>query len=136
MTLAAVLLARMGVALAVTLAIEVPVAAALGLRSRNALSAVVMVNLVTNPALNALYLVVAGLGWLRGVPGPALVALFITAEAVVVVIEWRLLLWALGGRSPRMFATSLAMNAASAGIGLLLAPALGQVLSRLGPLSS
>ena len=136
MTLAAVLLVRMGVALAVTVAIEVPVAAALGLRSRTALVAVLMVNLVTNPALNALYLAAAGLGWLQSLPGQALVALFLVAEGLVVVIEWRLLLWALGGRSLRMFATSLAMNAASAGIGLLLAPVLGHVLSHLGPVSS
>jgi hypothetical protein len=43
----------------------------------------------------------------------------ITAEVVVVIAEWRLLLWVLGGSSRRMLVVSLALNGASAAAGLI-----------------
>ncbi len=46
---------------------------------------------------------------------PALVA----AESLVVLAEWRLLLWVLGGESRRLLLASLAMNAASALLGVV-----------------
>jgi hypothetical protein len=134
-SLAVEILTRVGVALGLTLAVEVPVGAALGLRSRNALVAVVMVNVVTNPALNFLYLAAAGLGWLRPLSSWVIGAMFAAAEGLVVIIEWRLLLWALGGRSPRMLAISAAMNVTSAGLGLALGPAIAHVLRGAGPLA-
>ena len=96
-----------------------PVAAALGLRSRRALGAVVCVNLVTNPALNLAAIAVADLAgggvrasswWL-----PAL----LVAELVVTVVEWLLLRWALGGGA-RLAATVVLMNAASFTVGLAI----------------
>jgi hypothetical protein len=134
-TLATEVFTRIGVALALTLAVEVPVGAALGLRSRDALVAVVMVNVATNPALNYLYLAAAGLGLLRPLSSWVMGALFVAAEGLVVIVEWRLLLWALGGRSPRMLAVSAAMNVTSVGLGLVLAPAIAHVLRAAGPLA-
>jgi len=42
------------------------------------------------------------------------------AELVVVVAEWRLLHWVLGGSSRRMLRVSLAINAASALAGIVV----------------
>jgi len=39
-------------------------------------------------------------------------------EVLVVLAEWRLLLWALGGSSRRLWFTSTLMNAASFAVGL------------------
>ena len=43
----------------------------------------------------------------------------VPAEIAVVLVEWRLLLWALGGSPRRMLVVSAAMNAASALAGLV-----------------
>lgn len=94
------------------------VAVALGLRTRRAVAAVACVNLLTNPLLNYCGWVLAlAVNW----PASAASALgfLLPAEAVVIVIEWRLLLWALGGSSRRMLLISVAMNAASAAAGVV-----------------
>ena len=46
-------------------------------------------------------------------------AFLVPAEALVVLVEWRLLVWALGGDSRRLLLISAAMNAASALAGLV-----------------
>jgi hypothetical protein len=100
--------------LALTLVVELAVAAALGLRTRRALLAVACVNLITNPPLNLLLTLVSW--WRPWAYAPALIAL----EIVVVIVEWRLLLWALGGDARRMLLVAAAMNAASLALGFLL----------------
>jgi hypothetical protein len=104
--------------LALTLAVELPVAAALGLRDRRSLAAVACVSLITNPVLTwtgwALAQVVA---WSAS-PAGAL-AFLVPAEIAVVVVEWRLLVWALGGSPRRLLLISAVMNAASALVGLV-----------------
>jgi hypothetical protein len=104
-------------ALLLTLVVEVPVAWAMGLRGRRPLTAVILVNLITNPLVN--YVVFA-----FAVSYPELAqntglyyALVAVLEVLVVIAEWRLLLWVLGGSSRRLLLTSLVMNAASFGIG-------------------
>jgi len=103
-----------------TLAIELPVAAAFGLRTRQALLAVVFVNLITNPVLNYLTILGARIAAPRQVPAAVYVPMLVAAEVLVIVVEWRLLVRALGGGSRRMLAVSAAMNAASAAAGLAL----------------
>ena len=59
----------------------------------------------------------AGSGHLAGWGGhttPGYVALLVAGEIVVVVAEWWLLLWTLGGSTSRMLRVSVAINAASA----------------------
>ncbi len=69
------------------MAVEVPVAFALGLRTRLAVLAVVCVNLVTNPVLNLLSYAGTRLwDWRTSVVTATL--LLVGAEAVVVVVEW------------------------------------------------
>jgi hypothetical protein len=53
-----------------------------------------------------------------GSPAGAL-AFTVPAEVVVVLVEWRLLVWALGGNSHRLLLVSAVMNAASALAGLV-----------------
>jgi hypothetical protein len=102
-----------------TLVVELPVAAALGLRSRRALAAVACVSLLTNPLLNYAGLLLAQVVDWPATPASAL-GFIIPAEIVVVVVEWRLLVWALGGDPRRLLLISAAMNAASALAGLVL----------------
>ena len=114
--------------LALTLAVELPVAAALGLRRKLELAAVVCVNLITNPILVWLVYAASALNnadWPYDYPwsvSPLLSAVvFVGLEAVVVVVEWRLLVWALKKPSRQMLWVSIAMNAASAVAGVALA---------------
>ena len=100
------------------MAIELPVAAALGLRTRQALSTVALVNLITNPLLNLSgYLFGLLVDW-DDSPLSAL-ALLVPAELLIIVVEWRLLIWALGGDRRRLLIVSCAMNVASALAGLV-----------------
>jgi hypothetical protein len=95
------------------------VAAAFGLRTRQALLVVGVINVLTNPALNYALLLAARLapaGHELRVVVPVLAA----GELIVFLTEWRLLLWTLGGRPRRMLTLSAAMNAASLAVGLLV----------------
>lgn len=93
-------------------------AAALGLRSSRGLAAVACVSLVTNPLLNFGGLLLAQAWDWSSTPATAL-AVLVPAEIAVVLVEWRLLLWALGGSPRRMLLVSAVMNAASALVGLV-----------------
>ena len=95
-------------------------AALLGLRTRTALLAVALVNLITNPLLDYVLMVARHLAGWGTRPTVASVAVLIAGELLVVVAEWLLLLWVLGGSFARMLRVSLAMNAASALAGILL----------------
>lgn len=94
-------------------------AAALGLRSTRALAAVACVSLLTNPLLNFGGLLLAQAYDWSATTGSAL-AVVVPAEIAVVIVEGRLLLWALGGSPRRMLLVSVAINAASALAGLVL----------------
>ena len=102
-----------------TLAVEVPIAAALGLRTKRALLTVVLVNLLTNPLLNYAGLLVGQFDDWAARPATVIVPALVAAESLVVLAEWRLLLWVLGGESRRLLLASLAMNAASALLGVV-----------------
>jgi hypothetical protein len=74
-----------------TLALELPVAVAFGLRTRNALLAVVLINLLTNPLLNYVSIVAEHYtGWADG-PAASITVILLVAESIVVIAEWRLL---------------------------------------------
>jgi hypothetical protein len=105
--------------LALTLAIELPVAAALGLRDRRSLLAVACVSLITNPILTLTGWVLA-LRWDWASSAGSSGAFLLPAEILVVLVEWRLLLWALGGSPRRLLLVSSVMNAASVLAGVLL----------------
>jgi hypothetical protein len=118
-------------ALLFTIVFEVLVAALFGFRQ--ALWAVVAVNLVTNPVLSAFIATLYGLGLgfaenvTPGDPSYIDAAPWVwptvgLLEAVIVVVEWRLLVWALAGKagtSRRLLVVVIAMNVVSATIGTM-----------------
>jgi hypothetical protein len=104
------------IAFALTLVIEVTVALLLGYRRRLEIAAVVCVNLFTHPLL--CYLVWLIIAWQSAPLGVVEIAIL---EAGVVLVEWQLLCYALRQHpKSRLFALSLAMNAASYVAGLLV----------------
>lgn len=120
--------------LVVTILIEVLVAASFGLRSR-ALGAVAAVNLVTNPVLTAVmaafywqgigYASVATGQWgqVTVVTAPWLWAVVVAFEMIIIVVEWRMLVWALAGSAGsgrRLLTVTISMNAVSAILGTWL----------------
>ncbi len=122
-------LRSLATALAVTLVVEVSVATLFRV-GRQGLVIVTLINIVTNPLLNFALLVLSFLIDSLSSPDSAtdgtnvLVVTASLLEVLVVVMEWRLLVWSLGssvGNLRRMLVLSLTMNVASmlAGIGLL-----------------
>lgn len=120
--------------LLVTIMAEIVVAVFFGFR--RALWAVVAVNFVTNPLLSAFFATLYWLGvgyTLVYVPGPnphytTLAAPWTWAvlsflEVIIVIVEWRLLVWVLAGRagtSRKLLAVAIVMNAVSATLGTLV----------------
>lgn len=105
---------RFLIALVLTVAIEAVVAWLFGFRTAVAQLAIAMINCITNPALNYLLLVLA---W-RGVA--VTLALLVPLEALVVIIEWGLLVYVFEKPKRRLFTLSLAANTASFLAGLLI----------------
>jgi hypothetical protein len=102
-----------------TLALELPVAVAFGLRTRHALLAVVLINLLTNPLLNYASIVAQHFtGWADG-SAASIAVILLVAESVVVIVEWRLLIWTIAEPSRRMLSLSLCMNGVSALAGIV-----------------
>jgi len=101
--------------LILTVSIETPTAWFFGYRSRNEIAAVALASVVTNPPLNYIIAVCATFDLVK-IDFTFILAL----EAAVVAVEWRILLYALGGDSRRHFKTSLIMNAISFLFGLWL----------------
>jgi hypothetical protein len=108
------MLGRYLIALLLTIAIEGVVAWLFGFRTGRALLAVTMINCVTNPALNFLFLFLAWLGVEVRLP------LVVLLEVLVVMVEWGLYVYVFEHPKGRLFLLSLAANATSFLAGLLL----------------
>lgn len=102
---------KLVLALLMTEAIEVPVCLLMGLR-RKELLIVLLANLLTNPAVNVLYLL-AGLY----TPLPEVLVIAVL-EIAAVVTEW--LIYRSLTESKRPFLVSFVANAVSYGVGLLI----------------
>lgn len=109
-----VMLSKYLLALLLTVAIEGGIAWLFGFRTARSLLAFAMINCMTNPALNFLLLVLAWQGVAVTLP------LVILLEILVVIAEWRLLVYVFSDPKGRLFSLSLAANAASFLTGLLL----------------
>jgi hypothetical protein len=94
-------------ALLLTVAIEAAVAWLFGFRAARSQLAVAMINCITNPSLNFLLLVLAWLGAAVTLP------LVLFLEVMVVLVEWRLLVYVFGNPKGRLFSLSLAAIAVS-----------------------
>lgn len=95
-------------ALLLTILVEWIVAYGYGLRKKDELAAVALVNLITNPMLNYIIWVVSFFHL-----SEVNAAFILAMEILVVIVEWRLLLFSLGGNSKRFFKLSLLMNLCS-----------------------
>ena len=102
-------------ALVLTIAIEVSLAWLIGLRSKTELLTVVLINVVTNPLLNYLNVVNDHFHLVSQA-----VVLMLCLEVVVVLAEWKLLVYVLRQSARKMFVLSVMMNAASCLAGLLI----------------
>jgi hypothetical protein len=107
---------RIALALFLTVVVETGIALLFGLRSRKEVTVVACINLITNPVLNCLLLVLAYVN-----QKPDLLLLLIL-EACVVVIEWMMLRRYLRLNGRTMGILSLTMNTASFLAGLLIFP--------------
>lgn len=110
-------LALLVFALACTVAIEVAIAAAFGLRRRG-LAAVALVSVVTNPTLNLLLLFAS----MSSIDGIGFAIMIVVLEVGVIVTEWELLRWALNDPSRKLLILAIVMNVASALAGIVILP--------------
>jgi len=101
-------------ALFLTIIIELIVAFFFGFRKKIDIIAIIFINLLTNPILNYLLLVNDYFSFFKS---SLLIILFL--EAIVVLLEWKLLVFALQGKSKKLLALSLVMNFCSYIVGVL-----------------
>jgi hypothetical protein len=103
------------VAWVLTELIELAVGYVLGVRRWREFAGIFLVNVLTNPALNYLFILNEAYFHVR-----VTWQLFVGAEAAVVVIEWALLVFALREKFAFWFLWSLLANFASCVAGILL----------------
>ncbi len=108
------MLARYLLALLLTIIVEGGIAYLLGFRERQYQLALALINVITNPALNYLILV---LGYLGIHITFVLIAIL---EILVMIVEWQLLVYIFRGPKGRFLFISVLANAASFLVGLLL----------------
>lgn len=108
------MLGRYLLTLGLTLAIEGSIAYLLGLRKREYMLALALINVITHLSLNYLLLVLGNLGL------DVTLALVSLLEILVVGVEWQLLVYVFGNPRGRFFSLSLLGNAASFLTGVLL----------------
>jgi hypothetical protein len=103
--------------LILTIFIEVIIALLFGLRGKTELGTVILINVITNPLLN--YLVAVN-SYFHLISQSGVLILFL--EVVVVIAEWRLLLYVLRTGVKKMLVLSIVMNACSYIAGLFIFP--------------
>ncbi len=108
------MIGRYLVSLLLTIVIEGAIAFLLGFRKKELLLVLTLINVITNPILNYLLLVLGFLGI-----EVTLIRVFLL-EIVVVIAEWRLLVYAFGNSSRRFLTLSILANAASFLAGVLI----------------
>lgn len=102
-------------ALFLTIVIELVIALFFGFRKKIEIIAIVFVNLLTNPILNYLLLVNNHFSFFKT---NLLIILFL--EFVVVLVEWKLLVYALQGKTKKLLLLSLLMNFCSYIAGVII----------------
>jgi len=102
-------------ALSLSILIECVIVFAFGFRKRRFFLAVATINLITNPILNYSILIIQSLNLLRV---DFFVLLFF--ELVVVLVEWRLLVFSIYVSAKKLLILSLVMNLCSFASGLLI----------------
>lgn len=103
------------IALLLTILIEVFVALIFGYRNRIEILSVILLDLITQPVLNYFLLINNYFGLVS-----ANTQFILLLEIIVILVKWRLLVYALDRNSKRLFVLSLVMNSASLVVGFLL----------------
>jgi len=107
--------------LAITLAVELAVAAALfGMRTHRDLTILGLINVATNPAVNLLLATEMAVSGSRSLADPVTAATLAVLEVGVVLAEWQVLARLLPEWRGSALRMSIAMNVASFGLGLLV----------------
>jgi len=103
------------IALLLTILIEWVVVIMFGFRERSIFFAVAAINLITNPILNYSILIIQSLNLFR-------VDFFVLLifELVIVLVEWRMLVFSVCESAKKLLVLSLVMNLCSFASGLLL----------------
>jgi hypothetical protein len=103
------------IALSLAIFIESLVAVPFGFRERSVFLAVAAINLITNPILNFSILIIHSLNLFR-------VDFFVLLifESVVVLVEWRMLVFSVYGSAKKLLMLSVVMNLCSFASGLFL----------------
>jgi hypothetical protein len=103
------------IALSLTILLEWVVVIVFGFRERRVFFAVAAINFITNPILNYSILIIRSLNLF-------VVDFFVLLifELIVVLVEWRLLVFSVCGRAKKLLMLSLVMNLFSFASGLLL----------------
>jgi hypothetical protein len=102
-------------ALLITIAVECLTAFVLGYREKVQIYIVVLVNVITNPLLNYILMVMRFI-WHANVN----IYLIMLLEAAVIIIEWRIMAYALRVESKKLLILSAVMNGVSYGVGVLI----------------
>ena len=107
--------ADFAIALSLTIVIECSVAFAFGLRTRNAMLAVAAINLITNPILNCFIDLVKDLNLFQ-----TNIFTLLPLELLVMLAEWRMLVYSVDGSTKKLLIVSVVMNACSFFAGLII----------------
>lgn len=103
------------IALLFTLLVELVIAIFFGFKTKIDFIAIVLVNLITNPTLNY---------WLLLNRNFSLIEINLTStlllELIVILVEWKLLVFSLPRKSKRLLVLSLIMNVCSYTLGFLV----------------
>ena len=103
------------IALILTISIEVPIGLFFGLRKKTEISAIILVNVITNPLLNYLIYITRVFTTFN-----INIVEIILLELVVVLVEWRLLLFSLRLNQKKLLILSFFMNLFSFLMGILV----------------
>ncbi len=98
-----------------TILIEISVAYFLGYRDKKYLITIISIDCITNPTLNYLFLFNTVVFLI-----PIHILLIVFLEILVVIVEWKLLVFILGEKSREMFKLSFLMNFLSCVMGMLI----------------
>jgi hypothetical protein len=113
------LLLSLGRPLVLTIIVELAIAAgALGLRRPLELAVLALINVITNPALNMLLAFAMATTGSTSLRDPLVAGVLGLLELAVVLVEWRMIAWALPELRSRALGIAIITNAASLIVGL------------------
>jgi hypothetical protein len=101
--------------LCITIIVELVIVYLFGYRKKQEIIVIICINLITNPLLNYLLLLNHYFAFIK-----TNLTVIVFLELLVVLVEWRLLVYAIIGKSKKLFILSLLMNFCSYISGVLI----------------